>query len=101
MARYSLYGTGNAENPLLTLGLGIGANTSIFALINTLVLNPLPVKGASKLPVMATTEAKSASKSQNPLPFSYADLKEFPGQEPGIQRTFRVHIAESLNTPGG
>jgi predicted permease len=71
------------KNPLfilfvvLTLGLGIGANTSIFTLINTLVLNPLPVKDASRLAAVAMTDAKSTSKSQNLLPFSYADLKDY------------------------
>ena len=34
---------------VLTLGLGIGANTTVFTVINTLILNPLPVPESSGL----------------------------------------------------
>ena len=33
-----------------TLGLGIGANTTVFTLINTLILNPLPVHNPAEFP---------------------------------------------------
>src|SRR2546425_11027658 len=33
----------------LTLGLGIGSNTTVFTIINTLLLNPLPVRKTSEL----------------------------------------------------
>ncbi|MBV8808446.1 MAG: ABC transporter permease [Acidobacteriaceae bacterium] len=62
---------------VLTLALGIGANTTVFTLINTLILNPLPVKNSSGLTVLAGAEAKTTSKSKTLLPISYADLKDF------------------------
>jgi hypothetical protein len=62
---------------VLTLALGIGANTTIFTIINTLILNPLPVKDSSQLAGVARTEAKSASKSKSTLPMSYLDLKDY------------------------
>ena len=34
---------------ILSLALGIGANTAVFSLINTLMLRPLPVRNPSEL----------------------------------------------------
>jgi predicted permease len=62
---------------VLTLGLGIGANTTVFTLINTLILNPLPVHNASELTAVGLTEAKTRSKSKTILPVSYLDLKDY------------------------
>ena len=62
---------------VLTLALGIGANTTVFTVINTLILNPLPVPDPSGLTAVAGAKAGSASKSSAPLPISYADLKDY------------------------
>jgi hypothetical protein len=61
---------------VLTLGLGIGANTTVFTVINTLILNPLPVPDASGLAAIGLTKARRTSKSSAPLPLSYPDLKD-------------------------
>ncbi|HEV2352348.1 MAG TPA: ABC transporter permease [Terriglobia bacterium] len=44
---------------VLTLGLGIGANTAIFTIFNAVLLNPLPVKDASRLFELDTTDKKT------------------------------------------
>lgn len=33
---------------VLTLGIGIGASTTVFTIVNTLLLNPLPVREPSQ-----------------------------------------------------
>jgi predicted permease len=65
---------------VLTLGLGIGANTTVFTMINTLILNPLPVPDSSRLAAAGLIKARSTSKSSAPSPFSYADLKDYRTQ---------------------
>ena len=62
---------------VLTLALGIGANTTVFTIINTLILNPLPVQNSSELVTVSTAEAKSTSKSRMVLPVSYPNLKDY------------------------
>ncbi|HEY3938357.1 MAG TPA: ABC transporter permease [Bryobacteraceae bacterium] len=62
---------------LLTLALGIGANTTVFTVINTLILNPLPIPNSSLLMAVGETKAKNAAKMGAPLPLSYADLKDY------------------------
>ena len=61
---------------VLTLGLGIGANTTVFTVMNTLILNPLPVQRPSELASIATADGDLASKSV-PKPLSFADLKDY------------------------
>jgi putative ABC transport system permease protein len=51
---------------VLSLALGIGANTAIFSLLDRLVLRPLPVRHAERLAVLVDAERPGASWS-NPV----------------------------------
>jgi hypothetical protein len=62
---------------VLTLALGIAANSTVFTVINTLILNPVPVRKPSELAAVGTAEMKSRSKSSATLPVSYANLKDY------------------------
>ena len=73
--RYSLRmiakAPGFAALAILTLALGIGANTTIFSWINSALLNPVPGL-ASPSEVVALTLNKPGD---NPFPFTYPDLE--------------------------
>jgi predicted permease len=73
--RYSLRviakAPGFAAIAVLTLALGIGANTTIFSWINSTLLNPVPgLTNPSE--VVSLTLSKPGD---NPFPFTYPDLK--------------------------
>src|ERR1700689_2643182 len=61
---------------ILTLALGIGANTAVFSIVNSFLFSPLPVKDAGRLIVMAYEDPKAAF----PHEVSNADLQDFAAQ---------------------
>jgi len=69
---------------VVTLGLGIGANATVFTLINTLILNPLPVENPQELAAVATVEA-GASESSTPMPLSYPNLMDYQARNSVFQ----------------
>ncbi|HET8948038.1 MAG TPA: ABC transporter permease [Candidatus Polarisedimenticolia bacterium] len=62
----------------LSLGLGIGANTTIYSLINTLFLKPLPIEDGQRVVAVYTTDEKNKSQfevSQTSYP-NFKDYRE-------------------------
>ncbi|HEV8385323.1 MAG TPA: ABC transporter permease, partial [Candidatus Acidoferrales bacterium] len=64
---------------VLSLALGIGANTTIFTVINGVFLRPLPVEDPSGLVNIFTTDERNKTAEQNFLPTSrlnYLDYRD-------------------------
>jgi predicted permease len=62
---------------ILALALGIGASTTVFTVVNTLLLHPLPAQNPSRLVSLYTTDLKNQKQSASLLPISYLNLKDY------------------------
>ena len=66
---------GFAAVVVLTLALGIGANTTIFSITNGLLLRPLPVREPERLVALFTTHEQQAGLNGTSYP-DYRDLRD-------------------------
>jgi putative ABC transport system permease protein len=69
---------------IVTLALGMAVNTTIFSVINGILLRPLPVPHAEQLTVLALQEAGDKT-LQN---FSYPDFLDLRSQSDGFSELF-------------
>jgi predicted permease len=63
-----------------SLGLGVGANTTIFSLVNEVLLNPLPIHEPSRVVSLFTTDAKNRARFQGFMGTSYPNFRDYREQ---------------------
>jgi predicted permease len=99
--RYSLRmitkAPGYATIAILTLALGIGANTTIFSWINSTLLNPIPGL-ASPSEVVALTLGRGGD---NPFPFTYPDFEAMRDGQQSFMGITAANIAPMSLTGKG
>ncbi|HEX2490078.1 MAG TPA: ABC transporter permease, partial [Blastocatellia bacterium] len=82
---------------VLTLALGVGANTAIFTVINAALLRPLPYEDAERLVVVATTMRRDTVEVRS---VSYPDFVDWRDQNTVFER-IAAQASTSFTLTGG
>ncbi|HEU5409418.1 MAG TPA: ABC transporter permease [Candidatus Acidoferrales bacterium] len=80
---------------ILTLALGIGANTAIFSVINSVLLEPLPFKNPAQLVSLRETESAPGN-----FPLDGQDYLDWQAQNKTFSSMSMVSYSEGLNVSG-
>jgi putative ABC transport system permease protein len=83
---------------LLVLALGIGANTAIFSVVNSVLLRPLPFPGATRLALIWETDLKDGIQREGPSGPSFLDWQE---QSRSFEEMALVEVGTGTVTGGG
>ncbi len=97
--RYGLRGLaknrGFALVAVLSLALGIGANTTIFTLLNAVFLRPIPVRDSARLVAVFTTDTRNPGL----LPCSYPNYRDYRDHN-AVFSSLLLYSAVTVNLTG-
>ncbi|MBA3882982.1 MAG: ABC transporter permease, partial [Chthoniobacterales bacterium] len=97
-----------AKNPgftlvaVLTLALGIGANTAIFSVVNALLLKPLPFPNSQQLVALGSTNTREKSNTDDLNSMSYPDFFDYRDQNRSLEFAAAYRDQSfAITSPGG
>ena len=61
---------------VITLALGIGANTAVFSVVNSALLQPLPYKDADRIVAVVHQKLKSTTSESSLAPANFIDIRD-------------------------
>ena len=86
--RTSLRNAGFTSVVLATLALGIGANTTIFSVVNAVLLRPLPFPDPERLVVVSEADGRQASRGTN---VSYPNFEDWSRLARSFEQLAAIH----------
>src|SRR5215212_775844 len=84
---------------IIAMGLGIGANTAIFSVVNTVLLQPLPYEHPEQLVMVATEQRNQALDGRGS--FSVPDFFDVQQSSTTLQYVATVQGSGTIVTQGG
>jgi putative ABC transport system permease protein len=88
---------GFAAVALLTIALGIGANTAVFSVVNAVLLQPLPFEDADRLVAIHETARRATVERRSPAYLNFQDWQ----RETRTLESLAAHSGEWLTLPIG
>jgi macrolide transport system ATP-binding/permease protein len=87
---------------VVSLGLGVGANTTIFSLVSEVLLNPLPIQEPGRVVSVFTTDAKNRDRFQSFMTTSYPNFRDYREQSGQVLSGMAASLFVPLSlTTGG
>ncbi len=84
---------------VIAMGLGIGANTAIFSVVNTVLLRPLPFHQPEQLVVIATEQRDQVLDGRGS--FSVPDLLDLQSRASTLEAVAAIQRSGTMVTEGG